>query len=76
MEERELDTKEKFGGQPLPGHTSDQNAEEAPADQSAEDAPRGGESGSGGDEGSRKPTDDPGSAKEGSQATGHPDNAG
>ena len=67
MGDRESETQETFGDQPLPGDVSDQNTEEPSAPQKGDSGAR---------DGSPEPTEDPGSAKEGGQSTGHPEHAG
>jgi hypothetical protein len=71
MEERRSDTSETYGDQSLPDDASNQNSEEpsAPSQGSGDgsehkDHPRSEDEGN------------PGGAGEGSQATGHPENAG
>lgn len=73
MDERTSDTAETFGSQDPPADTSNQNNEEP----SAPHGPQNAGAGQDDDEGSRKQdAGRPGGAGEGSQATGHPQNAG
>jgi hypothetical protein len=68
MEERRSDTEETYGSEEPPSSTSDQNTEEPPAPDGGGEAPDRERSGDA--------TDDPGSAKESGQSTGHPEHAG
>ncbi len=78
MGERTSDTEETFGQQGPPADTSNQNREEPSAPHGGDGpGPRRSDGG-----GERRPEEDggeagrPGGAGEGSQATGHPNNAG